>query len=117
MDDEIKFDKLEERLRGTETALSALTASISLNTSNIKENMAKGQAGLGDRIDMLHADMKENIRHVQELSESLQNLYVSHSGSQNTIKFNEKLVWGIVTVVVTAGLYLLQAFLKTGVLS
>jgi len=111
-----KLDQLEARLRGTENALAALTSNITLNTNNIKENMVRTEHSLGDRIDSLKTDMRENHHTVTEsvnsLNESLQNLYVSHSGAQNTVKFNEKLVWGIVGLIFTVGLYLIQDFIK-----
>lgn len=116
--DTTKLEKLEERLRGTENALATLTSSITLNTNNLKENMARTQNDLGYRIDSLKADMKENNHTVTEsvntLNDSLQKLYVSHSGAQNTVKFNEKLVWGIVGLIFTTGLYLIQDFIKAG---
>ena len=106
-DADTKLDKLEERIRGAETALATLTSNITLNTNNLKENMSS-----------LKADMKENNRDITEsvnsLNDSLQKLYVSHSGSQNTVKFNEKLVWGIVGLIFTTGLYLIQDFIKAG---
>ena len=113
-----KLEKLEERIRGTENALATLTSNITLNTKNIKENMARTEDSLGDRIDSLKDDMKENnaslTNSVNSLNDSLQKLYVSHSGAQNTVKFNEKIVWGIVTLIFTTGLYLLQDFIKSG---
>jgi chromosome segregation ATPase len=117
MDDaDTKLDKLEERIRGTENALATLTANITLNTNNIKENMSRTQNDLGHRMDGLKSDMKENHNTVTDsvnsLNESLQNLYVSHSGAQNTVKFNEKLVWGIVGLIFTVGLYIIQDFIK-----
>ena len=117
-DSDTKLDKLEERLRGTENALATLTSNITLNTNNIKENMTRTQDDLGHRIDDLKDDMKEDIniitKSVNTLNESLQKLYVSHSGAQNTVKFNERIVWGIVTVIFTVGLYLIQDFIKGG---
>lgn len=118
MDSDTKIDKLDERLRGTENALATLTSNITLNTNNIKENANQCRSDLSSRMDSLHNDMKENHTSVTDsvdaLNESLQKLYVSHSGAQNTVKFNEKLVWGIVTVILTVGLYLIQDFIKVG---
>ena len=118
VDADQKLEKLEERIRGTENALATLTSNINLNTNNIKENMSRTQDDLGHRIDSLKDDMKENNKtltdSVNALNTSLHKLYVSHSGSQNTVKFNEKIVWGIVTVIFTVGLYLIQDFVRRG---
>lgn len=111
-----KLEQLEERIRGTENALATLTASISLSTDNLKENMATCHTTLGHRIDDLKDEMKDNHHtvnvSVNKLNESLQNLYVSHSGSQNTVKNNEKISWGILGLIFTVGLYLIQDFIK-----
>ena len=114
MDSDDKLNNLEERLRGTETALATLNSTINLTTTNLERNMARTQSELGDRMADLKEDMHENRQATHDLNESLQNLYVSHSGSQNTVKFNEKLVWGIVGIIVTAGLYFIQGFIKVG---
>jgi chromosome segregation ATPase len=111
-----KFDQLEERLRGTENALATLTSNIEINTNNLKENIAHTHVELGHRIDSLKIDMRENqsnvSRSVDSLKDSLQSLYVSHSGAQSSVKFNEKLIWGVVGLILTIGLYLIQDFIK-----
>ena len=120
MDDlDRKLEQLEERIRGTENALATLTTNISLSTNNLKENMATCHSTLGHRIDEIKDEMKDNQHtvtdSVDKLNASLQNLYVSHSGAQNTVKFNEKIIWGIVGLIFTVGLYLVQGFIKSGV--
>lgn len=109
-----KLDKLEERLRGTETAIATLAS----NTNNLKENIAKTRQDLTKSIDSIKDDMKEDNKSVNEsinaLNQSLQTLYVSQSGSNIAVKSNEKIVWGIVTIIVTVGLYLIQGFIKAG---
>ena len=113
-----KLEQLEERIRGTETALATLTTNITLSTDNLKENMSTCHSTLGHRIDELKDELKDNQRTVtgtvNKLNDSLQNLYVSHSGSQNSVKTNEKIIWGIVGLLFTGGLYLIQDFIKAG---
>jgi len=117
-DPDTKLDKLEERIRGTETALATLTSNITLSTNNVKENATQCKIDLTGRMDSMRDDMKENNKtltdSVNTLNASLQKLYVSHSGAQNTVKMNERIVWGIVTVIFTVGLYLIQDFIKAG---
>ena len=111
-----KFDQLEERLRGTENALATLTSNISINTKNLKENITHRHDELGHRIDSLKEDMRTNqdrvTNSVDDLKKSLQNLYVSHSGAASSVKFNEKVIWGIIALIGTVGLYLIQDLIK-----
>jgi uncharacterized coiled-coil protein SlyX len=111
-----KINSLEERIRNSENALATINANITNNTNHIKENMSRMETDVSHRIDTLTADMKDNNRtitnSVNALNDSLQKLYVSHSGAQNTVKFNEKIVWGIVGIIVTGGLYIIQDFIR-----
>lgn len=113
-----KIDKLEERLRGTETAIATLASNTTLNTENLKENIAKTHQDLVKSIDSIKDDMKEDSAAVNTsinaLNKSLQTLYVSQSGSDIAVKSNEKIVWGVVTVIFTIGLYVIQGFIKSG---
>ncbi len=107
-----KFDQLEERVRGTENSMAALSSSITLNTNNLKENMDKAAAELDYKINGLKENIKDNQQALSSLNESLQNLYVSVSSSQHSVKSNEKIIWAIATFIFTGGLYLIQEFLR-----
>lgn len=113
---ETKLNQLEERIRSTETAIATLTTHVESGTAHLKENLSRSESDLKETIIRLRDDMKENHRDVTEsvnaLNQSLQNLYISHSSEKTSVKFNEKIIWGLVGLIFTAGLYLLQDFIK-----
>jgi len=118
-----RLEQLEERLRETELGLATLTSNLQLINDNLKEDIERTRADLRERIAELKEDIKDDFdqvdvtlsdlsKTVNAVNESLQNLYITQSGSSVKVNFNEKLIWGIVMLLGTGALYLIQDLVK-----
>jgi len=120
-----RIDQIEKRLRETEQGLASLTSNLEIINENIKEDIERTRVDLRERMSDLKDDMKEDFDQVDSsladitstvnaLNESLQNLYITQTGSSVKVNFNEKVIWGIVTAVGIVALYFIQEIIKIG---
>jgi len=118
-----RIEKFEDRLRETEQGLATLTSNIQLINDNLKEDIERTRTDLRERLADLKADIKGDFDQVDttlhdlnatvnSLNDSLQNLYITQSGSNVKVKFNEKIIWTVLGLIGTAGLYLIQDLIK-----
>jgi len=132
-----RLEILEERLNKAESTLAALSSNVnSISTDlsrriidikeNLKEDLEKIRVDLLERINDLKNDIKDDLgdvtnaidkltSNIAAVSESLQNLYITQSGSNTKIKVNEKIIWGILFVLVSGALYMFQDLIKVAV--
>lgn len=120
-----RIDQIEERLRETEQGLASLTSNLEIINENFKEDIERTRLDLRERMSDLKTDMKEDFDQVDSsladitstvnaLNDSLQNLYITQTGSNVKVKFNEKVIWAIVTAVGIVALYYIQEIIKVG---
>jgi len=118
-----RIEQFEDRLRDTEQGLATLTSNIQLINDNLKEDIERTRTDLRERLAELKTDIKDDFdqvdstldslnKTVNALNDSLQNLYITQSGSSIKVKFNEKVIWSIVGLIGTVGLYLMQDLIK-----
>jgi len=118
-----RFEQLEERLRVAENALTQISSELHISNNNLKEEIERIRADIKERVHDLKSDINNDFKriddalnnvseNVETLTKSLQNLYVSHSGSTTKINLNEKIIWILLTFFGTTVLYIIQEFLK-----
>jgi len=136
MDDAIRrIERLEERLNRAERDVATLTSKLTSTKDDLsrrldelnrilREDVEKSREDLRERLIDLKVDLKDDIQdiastlsvqtsNVSSVTESLQNLYASHKGSTVKVNTNEKIIWAVVGLIGSIGLYLLQSYLKT----
>ena len=130
-----RIEKIEERVNCAERDVASVTSKLHLIKddlarrigeidTNLKADAEKTRLDLRERIDDLKLDIKEDIDilgqtidtlsdTVTDVSKSLQNLYVTQQGSGVKVKNNEKVIWAVIAVLGTIGLYMLQNYIKS----
>ena len=130
-----RIEKIEERINSAEREVSTLNAELAALRSELsnrigelksdfKQSSAESKDVFKERIDSLKQDLTDDINSVSttmrllndsvsQTTESLQNLHVTQNRNSIKVNTNEKIVWAILGVISTAGLYLLQEFLRS----
>jgi hypothetical protein len=129
-----RIERIEARMNRTERDVAALSSKLHLIkddlsrriddlNDNLKADAEKIRVDLRERINDLKVDLKDDIGDISNsidilgvnitaLSESLQNLYVSQTGTSVKIKLNEKIIWAVVSIMVSIGIYIAQTMIK-----
>lgn len=135
MDDGKRIDRLEERVNKANAEIASLKAQLTSTNAdlsrriteiniNLKEDGEKMRIDMRERLDTLKDDLSGDMLDIKtslnvlsvniaDVSTSVQNLYVSQEGSSTQIKINEKIIWVVIGIIGSVGLYLLKAYLKT----
>ena len=116
-----RFEKLEERINQAERDLSTIENEL----GNTNEHIDRIRTDLRERIDAIREELKDTRNTMSDdlsqlneniiaVNESVQQLFISQSSTKIKVSFNEKIIWGVVTLVAAVGLYYVQAVLKLG---
>lgn len=131
-----RLDRLEERLNQAErdvTALNAIVKSLDEDLSrrivninnNLKDDNEKMRIDMRERLDQLREDIKDNIADVgdkvntlsndiHEVNKSISKLYTGQRGAESNVKTNEKIIWGVVTLIGMIIVSIIQGWIKNG---
>jgi len=107
-----RFEGLEERLREVEQGMAALSSNIQIINDNMGKDIERSRGDMRERLADLKEDMTNLETSVESIHKSLQNLYITQSGADRQVNFNEKAIWAVVGLLTTVALYLLQDFIK-----
>ena len=129
-----RIERLEERVNSAERDVTELSSKLKLINNdlsrriidineNLKADAERTRIDLRERIDILRTDLKSDIgkigtsidvldKSISTLNSSLQKLYITQEGSTTKVNINEKIIWAVIGIFITSGLYLLQDLLK-----
>ncbi|RLA03799.1 MAG: hypothetical protein DRQ47_04525 [Gammaproteobacteria bacterium] len=127
-----RIERLENRLNETERNVAAVTSELhsvkeDLTTRisdvkiDLKTDIATTRTDIRERIEHLRLDLKDDIitlsstidslqNSVKQVTDAIQNLYLTQNTANVKVSANERIIWAVVSIAVTAGLYFLQAF-------
>jgi chromosome segregation ATPase len=130
-----RIERVEERLNQAERDVATLTSKLTSTKDDLsrrldeinqllRDDAEKSRRDMRERLHELKADVRDDINslnttintlssNVSSVTDSLQNLYVSHKGSNTKVKTNEKVIWTILGIIGTVGLVLFQTYLKS----
>jgi len=130
-----RIERLEEKLGVAQTSIAELSVQLNSTNTNLTNRMSDMHANLKETTTKNHEDFKNAMaiskvdnkadindlrRDIKALSKGLDEtkkavnqLYVAAEGSRTTIKTNEKVIWGIIGVIGSIGVYLIKTFFKS----
>lgn len=131
-----RIERLEERVNNTERELAALSSKLHLIkdelsrrivdiNENLKADVERTRIDLRERIAGLKEDLEDDINRVNTsigdlnstvtaLNKSLQNLYITQQGASTKVRVNEKIIWAIIGLIGSSGLYVIRELLSAG---